>query len=307
MEVVGDELVEVGRVADLGLEGETIFSVRYVDDVAYLVTFRQTDPFYVVDLSDPTNMTVLGELKIPGYSSYLHPISDTLVLGVGQDASDDGFTTGTKVSLFDVSDHANPRELDVWTMPNAGSDAEFDHRAFLYWAPTGTAVLPLTSWSEQYSGAVVLNVSADGLVEQGRVTHVDDDVQSGQTDCDVVSFDGLTEQDGDLFWITQDPGTQVQTCGPNDAGGATGHYCDVIAVDQIDDWFYTGDREPSFSDWVDLDGVDRIEWCWVDGLDWERQIRRTLVIDGQLWTLSNERLQANDLSTLTTTSAVELS
>ncbi len=84
MQIDGDRLVEVGRVADLGLEGERIFSVRYVGDLAYLVTFRQTDPFYVLDLADPTNMSVLGELKIPGFSSYLHPITETLVLGVEQ-------------------------------------------------------------------------------------------------------------------------------------------------------------------------------------------------------------------------------
>lgn len=313
MQIDGDQLVEVGRVDDLGLEGERIFSVRYVDDVAYLVTFRQTDPFYVVDLADPTNMSVLGELKIPGFSSYLHPITDSLVLGVGQDASDDGFTTGTKISLFDVSDPSDPREVDVWTMENAGSNAEFDHRAFLYWAPTGQAVLPLTNWAEEFSGAIVLNVSEDGLTEQGRVSHVvETGGEKGLTDCEVFTGEGLTEADGDLFWITQEFGgseSQLQFCEANDIGGATGHsYCDTIPIGEIDDWFYAEEGGRSFSEvaGIDLDGIDRIEWCWSEGIDWQKQIWRTLIIDGQLWSFSNSQLQANDLATLDTTNVVNL-
>ena len=118
MQPNGEVLEQIGQVGGLG-KGEQIFSVRYVDDTAYVVTFRQTDPFYVVDLSSPTDMVVRGELKIPGVSNYLHPISDTLVLGVGQDATDDGRQTGSKVSLFDVSDPGDPREVDVWTLPGA--------------------------------------------------------------------------------------------------------------------------------------------------------------------------------------------
>jgi Beta propeller domain len=312
MQVNGDRLEQVGQVGGLG-EGERIFSVRYVDDVAYVVTFRQTDPFYIVDLADPTAMSVLGELKIPGYSSYLHPITDTLVLGVGQDATDEGRTTGTKVSLFDVSDPGDPREVDVWTMDNAGSDAEFDHRAFLYWAPTGQAVLPLTNWADQYSGAVVLNVGEDGLTEQGRVSHViESDDENGVTDCQVFTGEGITEADGDLFWITQElgaGGSQLQFCEPGDIGGATGFsYCETIPVNEIENWFYLGDSGRTFSEatGVDLAGIDRIEWCWSDGIDWQKQIQRTLVIDGQLWSFSNSQLQANDLATLDTTNIVVL-
>jgi hypothetical protein len=303
----GNRLEQVGEVGGLG-EGERIFSVRYVGDVAYVVTFRQTDPFYVVDLADPTNMTVLGELKIPGFSSYLHPITETLVLGVGQDATDDGRTTGTKVSLFDVSDPGDPREIDVWTMQNAGSDAEFDHRAFLYWAPTGQAVLPLTNWAEQYSGAVVLNVSEDGLTEQGRVSHVEETTEEqGITDCEVFTGEGLTEADGELFWIAQDTYSQIQFCEAGDVGGATGFsYCETIPVGEISNWFYVEEGSPGFADIVDLDGIDRVELCWQDGVDWQKQIRRTLIIDGQLWSFSNSRLQANDLATLDTTDVVTL-
>ena len=89
LSIDSDPLVEVGSVGDIG-RGENVQSVRFVGDIGYVVTFRQIDPFYTIDLSDPTDPTILGELKIPGFSSYLHPISDTLVLGVGSDADSDG-------------------------------------------------------------------------------------------------------------------------------------------------------------------------------------------------------------------------
>ncbi len=298
----GDRLEAIGRVGGLG-KGEQIFSVRYVDDVAYVVTFRQTDPFYVVDLSSPTDMRVTGELKIPGVSNYLHPISDTLVLGVGQDATEDGFQTGSKVSLFDVSDPSAPRELDVWTLPNASSDVEFDHRAFLWWEPTSTAVLPLISYQEQFAGAVVLNVTAEGVTEQGRITHNDDITEPvGVTDCEVFDPSGLTEDSGELFWMAQD--AQINLCAPGQQGGATGLYCDRIPVDDIGNWFGVEGSELG----IDLDGIDRIEICWPEGgfPGSDNVILRTMVIGDQLWTVSNGRVQANALTTLDTTDRVEL-
>jgi uncharacterized secreted protein with C-terminal beta-propeller domain len=78
---------------------------------------------------------VSGELKIPGYSAYLHPLGDGLLLGVGQDADDEGRVLGAKATLFDVSDPANPRELGSWTKQDGYTDVEWDHLAFLYWAP----------------------------------------------------------------------------------------------------------------------------------------------------------------------------
>jgi uncharacterized secreted protein with C-terminal beta-propeller domain len=88
---------------------ERVKAVRFMGTQAYVVTFRQTDPLYVIDLADPTNPVVTGELKIPGYSAYLHPVGDGLLLGVGQSAELDGRTLGTQMSLFDVSDPANPQ------------------------------------------------------------------------------------------------------------------------------------------------------------------------------------------------------
>jgi hypothetical protein len=147
------ELVEVGQVGGLG-KGQQIYAVRMIGDVGYVVTFRRTDPLYTLDLSDPTSPKVVGELEIPGYSAYLHPVGDGLLLGVGQDAGDDGRVTGAQVSLFDVSDPAHPNRLDQVALGDGGSSStvEYDHKAFLYWAPTGLTVLPVTQWPTTFDG-----------------------------------------------------------------------------------------------------------------------------------------------------------
>ncbi len=142
----GGELKEIGQVGGLG-KTEQVRSVRFMGDIGYVVTFRQTDPLYVIDLSDPTDPVVAGELKILGYSAYLHPVGDGLLLGIGQDATDQGRTIGTQVSLFDVSDSSDPHKLDGITFDNAYSQAEWDHRAFLYWDATGLMLAPFSAWS----------------------------------------------------------------------------------------------------------------------------------------------------------------
>ena len=173
------ELVAVGMVEGLG-KGERIFSVRFVDDTAYVVTFRQTDPLYTVDLSDPTNPEVLGELKILGYSAYLHPLGDDLLLGVGQDADERGRIEGTQVSLFDVSDLRNPERIAQLTLAkNSNSAVEYDHRAFLYWQPTDLAVLPIQRWSyeesngkeEVFFGAIGIDINDGDIKEIGAIAH----------------------------------------------------------------------------------------------------------------------------------------
>jgi hypothetical protein len=166
------ELREIGHVGDLG-RGERIYAVRYVGDIGFVVTFRQVDPLYTIDLSDPTAPRVLGELKIPGYSAYLHPVGDELLLGIGQDADADGRTLGAQASLFDVSDLTSPRRLDTLSL-GAGSmtPVEFDHRAFLYWPDEGIAVVPVEQWSTGEVGAAVLEVTGDGEIRRrGFIEH----------------------------------------------------------------------------------------------------------------------------------------
>lgn len=168
----GERLGAVGTVGGLG-KNERIYAVRFLGTRGYVVTFRQTDPLYVVDLADPTTPTVKGELKIPGYSAYLHPMGDNRLIGVGQDANEQGRVQGTQVSLFDVSDPADPKRLANAVVPQSSSEAEFDHRAFLYWAKTGLLVLPMQSYQDGSGGAVGFDVTDAQITEAGRIRHRD--------------------------------------------------------------------------------------------------------------------------------------
>ena len=155
----GEQLVAVGSIGGLG-QGEQIYAVRYVGALAYVVTFRQTDPLFAVDLTDPANPVLAGELHINGYSSYLHPVGDGLLLGIGQEADDSGRVLGLQVALFDVSDPANPTRLQQLVLGQGSSNAEYDPHAFLWWEKTGTAVLPV----QTYGMEVIIDDGSGGGV-----------------------------------------------------------------------------------------------------------------------------------------------
>ncbi len=159
-------LVQVGQVSGLG-QGDRVYAVRMIGDTGYVVTFRQVDPLYTIDLSDPASPKVLGKLELPGYSSYLHPVGDGLLLGIGQNVDPkSNEPSGTQVSLFDVSDPAHPTRLAEATLGQGWSAAESDHHAFLYWPQTGLVVVP---FGQQ---AVAMHVSKSGIDELGRIVHV---------------------------------------------------------------------------------------------------------------------------------------
>jgi hypothetical protein len=176
LEPRGGELVQVGRVGGLG-KGERIYGVRFIGDTGYVVTFRQVDPLYTLDLSNHAKPAVRGELKILGYSAYLHPVGDDLLLGVGQDATEEGRAVGTQVSLFDVSDLRKPTRLDRLTLPGGSSEAEWDHHAFLWWPKSRLAVIPIQVYPQRAGGdvdigAVGIRVSrTGGVARAGRLEH----------------------------------------------------------------------------------------------------------------------------------------
>jgi hypothetical protein len=181
----GNVLAQAGQVGDLG-KGERIYAVRFLGDVGYVVTFRQIDPLYTVGLSNPEHPEVLGSLDLLGYSAYLHPVGDGLLLGVGQAADQQGRTQGTQVSLFDVSDPTHPTRISNRVIaPDSSSDAEFDPHAFLWWDPAKLAVLPLSIYNydpngkgNTFTGAIGFHATkADGVTEAGRASHPKD--QSG--------------------------------------------------------------------------------------------------------------------------------
>ena len=180
----GKSLVETGRVGGLG-KGESIYAVRFVGPAGYVVTFRQTDPLYTLDLSDPTAPKLAGELKINGYSAYLHPAGAGRLLGIGQDATAQGQVRGTQVSLFDVTDPAHTNRIGQYRVQWGHSDAEFDPHAFLYWPATRLLVIPISAPGSAVAnsggatvrpsapayGALALRVDDAGFTELGLVTH----------------------------------------------------------------------------------------------------------------------------------------
>ena len=270
LEPDGGELKIVGEVNDLG-RGERIFAVRYLGDLATVVTFRQTDPLYTIDLADPTNPAVLGELKINGYSAYLHPIGDDLLIGVGQDATDEGRTTGTQVSLFDISDRENPIRVDQWTLRGAYSDTEWDARAFLWWEQTGLAVIPVNSWGwnkeegrdEAFFGAIGLHIADGQITEVGRVSH-------------------------------QQP-RFVRECWSPDGEEPTAENIPK----PVDGDMSASDEQP------DVDVLLPEDECYEYwDADWQAQIRRTLVIGDQLFSVSEKGLLGVDVDTFTETSTL---
>ena len=170
----GSRLVEVGSIDDIGRR-KGVKSVRFADTVGFVATFSQDDPFYILDLADPQNPAIVGEIKESGFSSYLHPIGDDLVLGVGLNADE---STGIKVSLFDISRLGDPQELAVWTAPGRFSKTRYwDHRAFLWWEPAQVAVFGLVDWDDRWAVSVVLQVADGSITEIGRIKN------TGSTEC----------------------------------------------------------------------------------------------------------------------------
>jgi len=187
----------VGKLEGLA-PGENFHSARFMGNRAYFVTFKNTDPLFVIDLSQPTNPSVLGELHIPGYSDYLHPYDDTHLIGVGKhtveaDVEDFAWYQGIKISLFDVSNVTNPIQIDNVTIGDRGSDSQvlYDHKAFLFDKSRTLLILPILeakideskydgevppyAYGEPvWQGAYIFDVSLfHGFLLEGRITHLE--------------------------------------------------------------------------------------------------------------------------------------
>ncbi|MGI9156507.1 MAG: beta-propeller domain-containing protein [Marmoricola sp.] len=158
----GNRLVESGRVDGLG-DGEEIKSVRWFESFAVVVTFRQMDPLYTVDLADPTRPALAGELKIPGFSGYLHPVGHDTLLGLGTDAGSDGRDRRALVSAFDLSDLGHPTRTGQHTFGIGTSlGAVDDPRAFTWLPGSGVGYTPLLDWSASDGRLRLVRIATDG-------------------------------------------------------------------------------------------------------------------------------------------------
>ena len=176
------DLDVMDKLMDLA-ESESIYSTRFIGDRLYMVTFRQIDPFFVIDLSNPNNIKELGKLKIPGFSRYLHPYDKDTIIGIGRETTETGRTQGLKISLFDVSDVANPEEIAKFVTKEryAQSIAEYEHKAFLFSKEKNLLVIPAYSQEyrfgpeessgESYNGAMVFKITKDDIELRGIIDH----------------------------------------------------------------------------------------------------------------------------------------
>lgn len=180
--ILNDKLEEIGKVENFGKE-EKIYSVRYVGDKAYVVTFKQTDPLFVIDLSNSETPQILGELKIPGYSTYLHPYDETHLIGFGYDTKEDGTrvtTNGLKMAMFDISDFNNPQELFKIAIGDSKytySELLYNHKVLLFSKEKNIIAFPLYSSSgrKTNSRAAIYNIDLEkGFSLKGEIANVTD-------------------------------------------------------------------------------------------------------------------------------------
>jgi len=174
----------IGALEDLAL-GERIYSARFMGNRAYLVTFKKVDPLFVIDLSNPEKPEVLGKLKIPGYSDYLHPYDQDHIIGIGKDTveaaeGDFALYQGVKVALFDVSDVEHPKEISKYVIGQRGSDSEalHDHKAFLFSREKNLMVIPVSVVENDrygrshWQGAYIFHIDTEeGIRFRGGISH----------------------------------------------------------------------------------------------------------------------------------------
>jgi inhibitor of cysteine peptidase len=188
--VLDDSLKIVGKLEKIAPE-ERIYSARFMGDKLYLVTFKQVDPFFVIDLSTNTPK-ILGELKIPGFSNYLQPYDENHIIGIGRDTKENSWggveQKGIKISMFDVSDFNKPKETDTIVIGSTGtySDAIDNHKALLLDKSKGIISIPIKTdmasimpqnkivhedYNKQWYGFYVYTVNAGGFEEKGQIQH----------------------------------------------------------------------------------------------------------------------------------------
>lgn len=209
----GESLVQLGSTDDFGLN-ESVYSTRFIGDLGYVVTFRQIDPLVVVDLRDPRQPTVVGELKVPGYSSFLFPFGEDHLFAIGQDATPQGQVQGLSLSLFDVSDPANPSLAQRYTYAESGaSPANITHHALSFHSNGNVVAFPYRSYDTGASTLEVFQLSAQtgfkrlgGMAEPVDVERCLRDQGYAATDAEAVAIGQV-----DPTWREQ----LVASCGWN--------------------------------------------------------------------------------------------
>ncbi|MDO8508848.1 MAG: beta-propeller domain-containing protein [Nanoarchaeota archaeon] len=308
--VLDGDLKLIGKLEGLA-EGESIYSARFMGERAYLVTFKQIDPFYVVDLSNAENPKVLGYLKIPGYSNYLHPYDEDHIIGIGKDVDEsiDTAVKGIKVSIFDVKDVENPRESAKIIVGERGteSNALYDHKAILFDKERNLLVLPISLVeidkskyngkipSDAYGqmvwqGAMVFDINLDEIKVRGKITHFDNIIKYKPASEEPVGAE--RKDDAGNVWVkVKENSWKMKESAKEDEVEADYRYgmpeSDYTWNDDSIDYLPGGIRHNPF-------------------YDYKNQIERSLYIGDTLYTVSPGKIKANDLDDLTEISKIDL-
>ena len=166
--ILNKDLQLIGKLEDIA-DDEQVKSVRFMGDTGYIVTFRNTDPLFTLDLADPTAPKILGELKLPGYSAYLHPIGDGYMVGIGYDGNEQNANFDTvKVSVFDVTDPRSPKESDTFVIKNAETDVNNDPKAFISSESMGFIGIPVRHYDSNPDIEMVLSYKII-RIEKGKI------------------------------------------------------------------------------------------------------------------------------------------
>ncbi len=164
--VLDEGLKIIGELTDIAKD-EQVKAVRFMGETGYVVTFRNTDPLFIIDLSDPTSPEITGELKIPGYSTYIHPVSDGYLVGIGYDGTEEDAKLDTvKVSVFDVRDKTNPKETDTFVIRNAYSLVNENPKALFYYSERNMLGIPVSHYAESRNVKSLQTVTVtDGKID----------------------------------------------------------------------------------------------------------------------------------------------
>ena len=181
--ILDSKLSVIGSIENMA-EGEEIYSVRFMGNKGYIVTFKQVDPLFVIDLSNPINPSVVGELKIPGYSSYLHPYDENHIIGIGYNTTETSYGStvndGIKLSMFDVSDPTNPIEIfnTVIGDKHTNTSATYDHKAVMFSKEKNIIAIPIVQYNRKYeSKAVIYNIDFEnGFNQLGEIEEESDNI-----------------------------------------------------------------------------------------------------------------------------------
>ncbi len=294
--ILDQDLDQVGALEGLA-PGEKIYSARFMGDRGYLVTFKRIDPLFVLDLSNAQSPKMLGELKIPGFSDYLHPYDENHLIGFGKDVDPEEVdpnadfvyydaVRGFKMGLFDVTDPTSPQEKFVEVIGDNGTESELlrNHKALLFDREKGLLAFPITvneSPSELQCRDYTYSTCPEGCTKlcAPSVCTYEDGVKICTTDCD-------------------GPDSCIEPSFEQPELAFSGAY--VYDIDLESGFTLKG----TVSHFSEADMTEMQEQGWIS--DYERVIERALYIGENLYTISKDMVKANDLDTIEEVNSVEL-